>query len=205
MNGPACTSDNRILNALTAAESGRIFPNLSRVLLKTGTVLCDAGDLARYVYFPTDAVLALICLLRDGTPFQLGMIGNEGESGIGLVMGGETLTALAAVQIGGFAYRMPSAVLHDEIRRCGSVSRLLLRHAQSLLTQTAMLAVCNRHHPLDQQLCRWLLLISIASRRATSKLRRNKSRISSGFAGRALRRRQDVCSSAGRSVTAMGE
>jgi CRP-like cAMP-binding protein len=158
MNGPACTSDNRILNALTAAESGRIFPNLSRVLLKTGTVLCDAGDLARYVYFPTDAVLALICLLRDGTPFQLGMIGNEGESGIGLVMGGETLTALAVVQIGGFAYRMPSAVLHDEIRRCGSVSRLLLRHAQSLLTQTAMLAVCNRHHPLDQQLCRWLLL-----------------------------------------------
>jgi CRP-like cAMP-binding protein len=158
MNGPACTSDNRILNALTAAESGRLSPNLSRVLLRTGTVLCDAGDLARYVYFPTDAVLALICLLSDGTPFQIGMIGNEGESGIGLVMGGETLTALVVVQIGGFAYRVPSAALHDEMRRCGPVSRLLLRHAQSLLTQTAMLAVCTRHHSLDQQLCRWLLL-----------------------------------------------
>jgi CRP-like cAMP-binding protein len=158
MNGPACPNHNRILNSLTAAESGRIFPNLSRVWLGTGAVLCDAGDRARYVYFPTDAVLALVIVLSDGTFSQIGMIGNEGESGIGLVMGGESWTGLAVVQIGGFAYRMPAAVLHDEMRRRGSLSRLLLRHAHSLFTQTAMLAVCNRHHSLDQQLCRWLLL-----------------------------------------------
>ena len=158
MNGPARPNDNRILNALTAAESGRIVPSLSRVWLTTGTVLCDSDELARYVYFPTDAVLALICTLSDGTLSQVGMIGNEGESGIGLVMGAERLPGLAVVQISGFAYRMPAAVLHDEMRRRGSISRLLLRHAHSLFTQAVMLAVCNRHHSVEQQLCRWLLL-----------------------------------------------
>lgn len=158
MNGPACPSDNRILNALTAPESRRIFPNLSRVLLTIGTPLSEAGDLARHVYFPTDAVIALMCVLSDGALTQIGMIGNEGETGIGIVMGGGHLAGLAVVQIAGFAYRLPAAVLHDEMRRHGSLSGVLLRHVQSLCTQTAMLAVCNRHHSVDQQLCRWLLL-----------------------------------------------
>jgi hypothetical protein len=158
MNGPACPNDNRILKALTPAERRRIFPNLSRVLLTAGTALSEAGDLTRYVYFPTDAVIALICALSDGALSQIGMIGNEGESGIGLVMGGESLVSLVVVQIAGFAYRLPATMLHDEMDRGGSLSRLLLRHTQSLFTQTAMLAVCNRHHSVDQQLCRWLLL-----------------------------------------------
>ena len=192
MNRPACPNDNRILNALTAAESGRIFPSLSRVLLTTGTVLCGAGDLARYVYFPTDAVLALICVLSDGTLSQIGMIGNEGESGVGLVMGGECLTGLAVVQIGGFAYRLPAAVLHDEIRRRGSICRLLLRHAHSLFTQTAMLAVCNRHHSVDQQLCRWLLLTH--DRVATNHFKATQEQIAN-FLGV---RREGVTAAAGR-------
>jgi CRP-like cAMP-binding protein len=192
MNGPACPNDNRILNALTAAESGRIYPNLSRVLLRTGTVLCGAGDPARYVYFPTHAVLALICVLSDGTLSQIGMIGNEGESGIGIVMGGERLNGLAVVQIGGFAYRMPAAVLHDEMRRRGSISRLLLRHALSLFTQAAMLAVCNRHHSVDQQLCRWLLLT--LDRVASSHFKATQEQIAN-FLGV---RREGVTAAAGR-------
>lgn len=192
MKGPACPEDNRILNALTAAESGRIFPSLSRVWLRTGAVLCDASDLARYVYFPTDAVLALICVLRDGTHSQIGMIGNEGESGIGLVMGAERLTGLAIVQISGFAYRMPAAVLHAEMRRRGSISRLLLRHAHALFTQTAMLAVCNRHHSVDQQLCRWLLLT--LDRVASSHFKATQEQIAN-FLGV---RREGVTAAAGR-------
>ena len=192
MNRPVCPNDNRILNALTAAESGRIYPNLSRVLLRTGTVLCDASDLACYVYFPTHAVLALVCVLSDGTLSQIGMIGNEGESGIGIVMGGERLNGLAVVQIGGFAYRMPAAVLHDEMRRRGSISRLLLRHAHSLFTQAAMLAVCNRHHALDQQLCRWLLLT--LDRVASSHFNATQEQIAN-FLGV---RREGVTAAAGR-------
>jgi CRP-like cAMP-binding protein len=192
MNGPACPNHNRILNSLTAAETGRIFPNLSRVLLRTGTVLCDAGDLDRYVYFPTDSVLALICVLSDGALSQIGMIGNEGESGIGLVMGAERASGLAVVQIGGFAYRMPAAVLHDEMRRHGSISRLLLRHAHALFTQTAMLAVCNRHHSVDQQLCRWLLLT--LDRVASSQFKATQEQIAN-FLGV---RREGVTAAAGR-------
>jgi CRP-like cAMP-binding protein len=192
MNGPACPNHNRILNSLTAAETGRIFPNLSRVLLRTGTVLRDAGDLDRYVYFPTDSVLALICVLSDGALSQIGMIGNEGESGIGLVMGAERASGLAVVQIGGFAYRMPAAVLHDEMRRHGSISRLLLRHAHALFTQTAMLAVCNRHHSLDQQLCRWLLLT--LDRVASSQFKATQEQIAN-FLGV---RREGVTAAAGR-------
>jgi hypothetical protein len=204
MNGPASPSHNRILNALTAAESERIYPTLSRVLLRAGAVLCDSGDFARHVYFPTDAVLALICVLSDGTVSQVGMIGNEGESGVGLVMGGERLTGLAVVQIGGFAYRMPAAVLRDEMRRGGSISRLLLRHAHCLFTQMAMLAVCNRHHSVDQQLCRWLLLT--LDRVASSHFKATQEQIANflGSAGKALRLRLGGCSTVGRSGIAMG-
>jgi CRP-like cAMP-binding protein len=158
MNGPARPNDNRILKELTAAEGRRLRPALSRVLLTAGTALCEAGDLVRHVYFPTDAVIALVCVLSDGTFSQVGMIGNEGESGVGLVMGGESLTTLAVVQIAGFAYRLPAAVLQEEMNRHGSICRLLLRHTQALFTQASMFAVCNRYHSIDQQLCRWLLL-----------------------------------------------
>jgi Crp-like helix-turn-helix protein len=192
MNGPACPSDNRILNALPVAESRRIFPCLSRVWLTSGTVLSNADDIARYVYFPTDAVLALVCMLSDGTLSQIGMIGNEGESGIGLVMSGESLTGLAIVQVGGFAYRMPAAVLHGEMRRRSSISCLLLRHAHSLFTQTAMLAVCNRHHSIDQQLCRWLLLT--LDRIASSDFRATQEQIANLLGVR----REGVTAAAGR-------
>ena len=192
MNGPACPNDNFILKALTATESRRIFPNLSRVLLPAGAALSEAGDLVRHVYFPTDAVIALICALSDGALSQIGMIGNEGESGVGLVMGGESLACMATVQVAGFAYRMPAAVLHDEMRRRGPLSRVLLRHAQSLFTQAAMLAICNRHHSVDQQLCRWLL--QTLDRVRSNQFKATQERISNLLGVR----REGVTAAAGR-------
>jgi CRP-like cAMP-binding protein len=123
-----------------------------------GQVLYESGDLLRHVYFPTDSIVSLLYVMEDGASAEIAVVGNEGLIGVALFMGGETTTNRAIVQSAGCAYRLAGQRLKDEFHRNGQMQILLLRYTQSLLTQMAQTAVCNRHHSVDQQLCRWLLL-----------------------------------------------
>ncbi|MGE3532524.1 MAG: Crp/Fnr family transcriptional regulator, partial [Steroidobacteraceae bacterium] len=143
---------------LPAADFERIQANLKLVPMKLGDVLYESGSHLRHVYFPTTAIVSLLYLLADGASAEIAVVGNEGVIGVSLFMGGETTTTRAVVQSAGHAYRLPSQALKDEFTRAGPVQLLLLRYTQSLITQMTQTAVCNRHHSVDQQLCRWLLL-----------------------------------------------
>jgi len=123
-----------------------------------GKILYESGDVLRYVYFPTNCIVSLLYVLADGASAEISVVGNEGLIGIALFMGGETTPSRALVQSAGFAYRLSAQALKDEFHRNGEVQLLLLRYTQALITQMAQTAVCNRHHSVDQQLCRWLLL-----------------------------------------------
>jgi CRP-like cAMP-binding protein len=149
---------NHLLAALSAAERGRVFPHLELVPMPLGTVLYESGDVLHYVYFPTDCIVSLLYVLADGASAEISVVGNEGLIGIALFMGGETTPSRALVQSAGSAYRLSGQVLKDEFHRNGEAQLLLLRYTQALITQMAQTAVCNRHHSVDQQLCRWLLL-----------------------------------------------
>jgi len=149
---------NHLLAALSAAERQRIYPHLELVAMPLGKVLYESGDQLRYVYFPTDCIVSLLYVLADGASAEISVVGNEGLIGIALFMGGESTPSRAIVQSAGFAYRLNGQLLKDEFHRNGEVQLLLLRYTQSLITQMAQTAVCNRHHSVDQQLCRWLLL-----------------------------------------------
>ena len=149
---------NRLLGALSNAERERIFPHLQPVPMPLGEVLYESGDLLRYVYFPTDSIVSLLYVLADGGSAEISVVGNEGLIGIALFMGGETTPSRAIVQSAGHAYRLLGDRLKEEFHRNGGMQLLLLRYTQALLTQMAQTAVCNRHHTVDQQLCRWLLL-----------------------------------------------
>jgi CRP-like cAMP-binding protein len=149
---------NYILAALSPAVQGRLFPHLERVQMSLGKVLYESGDALRYVYFPTDCIVSLLYVLQDGASAEISVVGREGLIGIALFMGGETTPSRAIVQSGGEAYRLAGQLLKDEFHRDGDMQLLLLRYTQSLITQMAQTAVCNRHHSVDQQLCRWLLL-----------------------------------------------
>jgi CRP-like cAMP-binding protein len=149
---------NRLLAALSAAEQERIFPHLRRVAMPLGKVLYESGDLLRHVYFPIDSIVSLLYVLSDGASAEISVVGNEGLIGIALFMGGETTPSRAIVQSAGYAYRLVGQHLKNEFHRNGELQLLLLRYTQALITQMAQTAVCNRHHSVDQQLCRWLLL-----------------------------------------------
>jgi CRP-like cAMP-binding protein len=149
---------NHLLAAFSSAESERIFPLLELVPMPLGQVLYESGDVLRYVYFPTDCIISLLYVLADGASAEISVVGNEGMIGIALFMGGETTPSRAIVQSAGFAYRLVGQQLKDEFHRNGELQLLLLRYTQALITQMAQTAVCNRHHSVDQQLCRWLLL-----------------------------------------------
>jgi CRP-like cAMP-binding protein len=149
---------NRLLAALSGAERQRIFPHLRLVSLPLGKLLYESGDLLRHVYFPTTCIVSLLYVLADGASAEISVVGNEGLIGIALFMGGETTSSRAVVQSAGHAYRLVGQELKDEFHRNGPMQLLLLRYTQALLTQMAQTAVCNRHHSVDQQLCRWLLL-----------------------------------------------
>jgi CRP-like cAMP-binding protein len=149
---------NHLLAAFPAAERGRLFPQLELEPMPLGKVLYEAGDVLRHVYFPTDAIVSLLYVLDDGASAEISIVGNDGLIGIALFMGGETTSSRALVQSAGFAYRLSGQELKDEFHRNGDVQVLLLRYTQALITQMAQTAVCNRHHSVDQQLCRWLLL-----------------------------------------------
>jgi CRP-like cAMP-binding protein len=150
--------NNRLLAALPGAVRERIFPHLKLVPMELGKVLYESGDALRHVYFPTDCIVSLLYVLEDGASAEISVVGHEGIIGIALFMGGETTPSRAIVQSAGHAYRLAGQLLKDEFHKDGEMQLLLLRYTQSLITQMAQTAVCNRHHSVDQQLCRWLLL-----------------------------------------------
>jgi CRP-like cAMP-binding protein len=149
---------NRLLAALSPDERERLFPYLQLVPMPLGKVLYESGDVLRHVYFPTDSIVSLLYVLESGASAEISVVGREGLIGIALFMGGETTPSRAIVQSAGHAYRLIGQRLKDEFHRNGGMQILLLRYTQALITQMAQTAVCNRHHSVDQQLCRWLLL-----------------------------------------------
>ena len=151
-------NQNHLLAAMLDADFDRLSPHLELVPMRLGDVLYESGGKLQYAYFPTTAIVSLHYLLENGGSSEIAGVGNEGILGVSLFMGGNTTPSRAIVQTGGFGYRLPPALLVEEFNRGGPVMRLLLRYTQALLTQMAQTAVCNRHHTVEQQLCRWLLL-----------------------------------------------
>ena len=158
MHDPHAPDQNHLLAALPAEERGRLIPHLELVPMPLGAVLYESGNELRHVYFPTTSIVSLLYVMRDGASAEIAVVGNEGIIGVALFMGGETMPNRAVVQSAGHAYRLKGHLLKQEFNRSGELQHLLLRYTQALLTQMAQTAVCNRHHSLDQQLCRWLLL-----------------------------------------------
>lgn len=149
---------NLLLAALSPDVQRRLFKHLTLVPQKLGDVLYESGDTLRHVYFPIDSIVSLLFIMQDGSSAEISVVGNEGVVGISLFMGGESTTSRAIIQSAGSAYSLSGQWLKDEFDRYGEMMHLLLRYTQSLITQMAQTAVCNRHHSIDQQLCRWLLL-----------------------------------------------
>jgi CRP-like cAMP-binding protein len=149
---------NNLLAVLPDAELARMAPHLVLVDMPLGQVVYESGDRLDHVYFPTTCIVSLLYVMEDGASAEIAIVGNEGMIGISIFMGGETTPSRAIVQSAGQAYQLDSRVLKDEFRRAGPVQRVLLRYTQALITQMAQTAVCNRHHSIDQHLCRWLLL-----------------------------------------------
>lgn len=158
MAQPHDPRQNQLLAAITPEEYERLAPSLERVDLILGASIVEDGQSMRHVYFPTDSIVSLLYVMEDGGSTEIAVVGNEGIVGISLFMGGETTPGRAIVQSAGTAYRLKGNLLKDEFHGAGHFQRLMLRYTQSLITQMAQTAVCNRHHTLDQQLCRWLLL-----------------------------------------------
>jgi CRP-like cAMP-binding protein len=149
---------NHLLAALPQHEYARLLSELDLVPMQLGEVLYEPGTEMRHVYFPTTCIVSLLYVMEDGASAEIAGVGNEGIVGVSLFMGGESTTSRAVVQSAGHAYRLKGQLLKDEFYRTGPMQQLLLRYTQALLTQMAQTAVCNRHHTVDQQLCRWLLL-----------------------------------------------
>lgn len=151
-------SANALLRALSAAELKRLRPHLEPFPMPLGHVVYESGRILDHVYFPTTAIVSLLYGLENGASAEIAVVGHEGLVGISLFMGGETTPSRAVVQSAGHSFRLAARYLREEFARSGSMQHLLLRYTQSLITQMAQTAVCNRHHSVDQQLCRWLLL-----------------------------------------------
>jgi CRP-like cAMP-binding protein len=150
--------ENHLLAALPEKDYARIMLTLEHVYLSLGQSLYESGEQLQYVYFPTTSIISMLYVLENGSSAEIAIVGNEGILGISLFMGGETTPSCAIVQSAGYAYRMRASVLKQEFGRNGPMMRLLLRYTQALITQMTQTAVCNRHHSIEQQLCRWLLL-----------------------------------------------
>jgi len=158
MLSPHDPKHNQLLAALSHAARERIDPKLRLVEMPLGKILYEPGDALRYVYFPTDCIVSFLYVLEDGSTAEICVVGNDGMVGVSLFMGGETITSRAIVQSSGSAYRLKGTRLTQEFERQGETMHILLLYTQALITQMAQTAVCNRHHTVDQQLCRWLLL-----------------------------------------------
>ena len=158
MPTPHSPTQNHLLAALPAAEFTRLLPHLELVPMPLGEALYESGGRLQHVYFPTTSIVSLLYVLANGASAEIAIVGNEGILGISLFMGGETTPSRAVVQSAGYGYRLTAKLLKQEFNRAGPVLHLLLRYTQALITQMTQTAVCNRHHSVEQQLCRWLLL-----------------------------------------------
>jgi CRP-like cAMP-binding protein len=160
---------NRLLAALPDGEYQALAPQLEATPMPLGLAVYESGGAQGYVYFPTDSIVSLLYVLEDGASTEIAVTGNEGLVGISLFMGGETTPSRAVVQSAGQAYRLGAALLKQRFESRGALQHLLLRFTQALITQMTQTAVCNRHHAVEQQLCRWLLLM--LDRLASNELR----------------------------------
>ncbi len=158
MTEPNNPKQNHLLDALPANEFERLLPLLEWVPMPLGEVLYESGDELRYVYFPTTCIVSLLYVMENGASAEIAVVGYEGIIGIALFMGGGSMPNRAVVQSGGYAYRLKGARMLQEFDHYGALMHTLLRYTQALITQMAQTAVCNRHHSVDQQFCRWLLL-----------------------------------------------
>lgn len=155
---PQRPEQNGLLGALSAEECERLVKDLELVPLTLGQVLYESGETMSHAYFPIDCVVSLLYVMKNGESAEIAVVGNEGMIGIALFMGGDSTMSRAVVQNAGHAYRLKAQVLKDEFHVGGALTRLLLMFASALITQMVQTAACNRHHPVDQQLCRWMLL-----------------------------------------------
>ena len=158
MESPHSPKQNHLLASLPAADYARLLSELELVPMPLGWSVYESGGHQGYVYFPTNSIVSLLYVMENGASAEMAITGNEGVVGIALFMGGETTPSRAVVQSAGHAYRLKAAVLKREFEHGGALQHLLLRFTQALITQMAQTAVCNRHHSVVQQLCRWLLL-----------------------------------------------
>jgi CRP-like cAMP-binding protein len=163
MKNPSSTNEhqpqqNTLLAALSAADRDHLAPDLELVGLTLGEVLYESGETMSHAYFPIDGIISMLYVMKNGESAEIAIVGNEGMIGIALFMGGESTMSRAIVQNAGHAYRMKAQVLKAEFDRGGALSRLLLMFTSALITQMVQTAACNRHHTIDQQLCRWMLL-----------------------------------------------
>lgn len=158
MQEPPSPLQNHLLAALPGTVQERLFPHLELQHLPLGKVLYESGDAMRHVFFPTDAIISLLYVMENGASAEISVVGNEGLIGVAVFMGGESTPSRAIVQSAGSVYRLSGQRIKDEFNRHGEMLQLMLRYTQALITQMAQTAVCNRHHSIDQQLCRWLLL-----------------------------------------------
>ncbi|WP_397532954.1 Crp/Fnr family transcriptional regulator [Roseateles sp.] len=149
---------NHLLRALTVSEQAHWLPHLEQVGMPLGMVLYESGRTLSHVYFPLTSIVSILYVTENGASAEIAVVGNEGMVGISLFMGGNSTPNRAVVQSAGIGFRLPAQLLKDEFNRAGPVMHLLLLYTQALITQMSQTAVCNRHHSLDQQLCRWLLL-----------------------------------------------
>jgi CRP-like cAMP-binding protein len=150
--------NNHLLDVLPEEDLSRLMPHMDLVQMPLGRSLYQSGDQLTHVFFPTTSIVSLLYIMENGSSAELAVIGNDGIVGIALFMGGDTMPNWAVVQSAGEAYRLPGKKLTEEFKRGGALQHLLLRYTMAMITQMAQTAVCNRHHSVDQQLCRWLLL-----------------------------------------------
>ena len=151
-------NQNHLVAALPTEEYERLVPNLELVAMPLGSILYESGGQLQHVYFPTTSIVSLHYVMESGASAEIAGVGNEGVLGISLFMGGNTTPSRAVVQTGGHGYRLRANLMMQEFNRAGPMMRLMLRYTQALITQMSQTAVCNRHHSVEQQLCRWLLL-----------------------------------------------
>lgn len=151
------SQENQLLAALPLEAQQRIYPHLKRVPMPLGMSLYEPGDVMSSVYFPADCIVSLQCVLRDGSSTEIALVGNDGLIGISLFLGGESTSGRAVVRNAGRAYQMSRKLLKEEFDGLGQLHFLVLLYAQALIAQMAQTAMCNRHHSVEQQLCRWLL------------------------------------------------
>jgi CRP-like cAMP-binding protein len=155
---PPDPKQNRILAALPAADYERLLPELKLVPMPLGWTMSESGDHVNFLHFPTSGIVSLIYALEDGSSSEIALVGNEGMVGISIFMGGESMPSSTEVQSAGNAYRLSRKIMKQEFALAGKLQHLALLYTQALISQTSQTAVCNQHHSLDQQLCRWLLM-----------------------------------------------